>query len=762
MGMEVFEKLSLLESSLKIIRSAFLAVEGIPSAAVIETLPLNPGDYWKSMALLSSSGRQYRLLGQLERVPEFSSSDRQLLATGKPLVKAVYGGEGGGSRIFMSLIMNPKQTEPDILVGEIENGYLWNPGDSRLLPAYVHGCILDQTGITLICDSTAPAQLPRRIKGVAERRAIGDDEWNENGRSYLASYWSLPIKYEFQTSDWIVALGTSNEGAFASLGEIQKPFLLGIVISLGLSVLFGIYNIRKRLVPVELLQEGTRRIAANEFSFKVNIRSNDEFEELANSVNAMASQLGRQFDLLISKSDIDRAVLSLLNTDAIVGAVLSRLMNIFPCDAASVLLVGTAEESTDHLYVAKAADAEKSTSCEQTPHPSHLKPVDAGLGGHFAFSIGISRAETKKGENRLLKRLANAEVPLVFNENMFELLDSELIDLRGVHSMMAAPLIVKDDVVAVLAFYSKEPNQFSARDLEFFQSITRQVAIAIYNAQLFETVKHQAAELEKSNKAKDEFLGIMSHELRTPMNVILGYLALLHEGMLGELNEEQNMALDKVAKHSQGLLEMIEGIMEATKIESGAVMIETDQVDVPLMFNELKAEYNVLPRGEGVALLWFCAANLPMLQTDRFKLMQILRNLISNAIKFTDEGSIIVSAAYLPEHSLLQFQVEDTGIGIPQESQTRIFEIFCQGDSSKTRKYGGIGLGLYIVKKLSALMGANIGLKSESGHGSTFTVTVPIDHRTAVPANGENMLPPNDCSHIHPAEPYKVSPQQRQ
>jgi methyl-accepting chemotaxis protein len=132
-------------------------------------------------------------------------------------------------------------------------------------------------------------QLPARIKNAAERLAVGDIEWNEKSRNYFASYWSLPLKFEFQTSDWTVALETSNEGAFASLGEIQKPFLLGIVASLGLSVLFAIYGIRKRLIPVELLQEGTRRIANNDFSFKVNIRSNDEFEELANSVNAMAS-----------------------------------------------------------------------------------------------------------------------------------------------------------------------------------------------------------------------------------------------------------------------------------------------------------------------------------------------------------------------------------------------------------------------------------------------------------------------------------------
>jgi signal transduction histidine kinase len=347
--------------------------------------------------------------------------------------------------------------------------------------------------------------------------------------------------------------------------------------------------------------------------------------------------------------------------------------------------------------------------------------------------------EIRKGDNPLLSHLAETAIPLVFNENIAELVDPGLVELRGVRSMMAAPLIIKENMLAILAFYSKEPSQFSARDLEFFQSVTNHVAIAIYNAQLFETVKRQAAELKKSNKAKDEFLGIVSHELRTPMNVILGYLSLLHEGMLGELNEEQNRALDTVAKHSKDLLEMIESIMEATKIESGAVIIEAQQVDVASIFDDLKSQYDVLPRGKAVTLSWFYTPNLPVLQTDRSKLMQILQNLISNAIKFTDEGSVAVSAAYLPEHSLVEFRVEDTGIGIPEESQTRIFEIFCQADSSRTRKYGGIGLGLYIVKTFATLIGANVSVKSESGHGSTFIVAVPVDHTKVVQASTENM-----------------------
>ncbi len=717
-GMELFEKLTLLESGLKVIRSATLVSEGVPTTTAIENLPFNPKDRWISILLLSSSGLRHPLLGQMAPVPEFSSADRGRLAAGKTLMKII-STAGGTSRIFISLITKTRQPEPDILIGEVENSYLWDFEKSRLLPNYVHLCITDQSGITLMCDPQ-------------ERAGVGDIERNGHTQNNIASRWNLPLKFEFQTPGWNIALETSSEGAFASIAEIKRPFFLGIVVSLGLSILFAIFSIRKRLVPVEQLQEGTRRIAENDFSFKVNIHSNDEFEELANSVNAMASQLGRQFHTLMTKADIDRAVLSLLNTDAIVQTVLSRVTDIFPCDAASLLLFGGATSVTDQFYIAKNNSANKSMSQKGSLQLPHLQSSVAQRNEPCGFSEGLSCVEISNGKNPLVRHLAITKGPSVFSENEVEVVDSELVGLDGIRSIMSAPLIVKENILAVLTFYSQERDHFNAQGLDLFRNLTNQVAIAIYNAQLFETVKRQAAELEKSNIAKDEFLGIVSHELRTPLNVILGYLALLHEGMLGEVNEEQNRALGTVTKHSKDLLGMIEGIMEATQIQAGAVMIESRPVDLVLLFDDLKSQYDVLPRGETVTLSWLYAPDLPILQTDRSKLMRILQNLISNAIKFTDEGYIAISATYLPERSIVEFRIEDTGIGISEESQALIFEIFRQLDSSKTREYGGIGLGLYIVKKLAPLIGANVSVNSEQGHGSIFTVTVPIVNKNAV------------------------------
>ena len=290
---------------------------------------------------------------------------------------------------------------------------------------------------------------------------------------------------------------------------------------------------------------------------------------------------------------------------------------------------------------------------------------------------------------------------------------------------MAAPLIVKNEALGVLAFYSSETRKFADQEVRFLHGLTSQAAIAIYNSQLFERTKKQAAELEKANKAKDEFLSVMSHELRTPLNVILGYLRMIQEKMLGDITADQARAIDTIERHSNDLLAMVESIMEATKIEAGAVVIESQHVDLVNFLEDLKSHY-VLPQEKGLSLVWHYSADLPALRTDELKLKRIAQNLISNAIKFTDKGRVDVSIHYLPEQEAVELKVADTGIGIPAESQSVIFEMFRQLDSSKTREYGGVGLGLYIVKKLSALLGAAIRVDSQPGHGAAFTVTLPV------------------------------------
>ena len=257
-------------------------------------------------------------------------------------------------------------------------------------------------------------------------------------------------------------------------------------------------------------------------------------------------------------------------------------------------------------------------------------------------------------------------------------------------------------------------------------------------ATLEQKVKDKTAELEKANseleqanrdlltanKAKDEFLSVMSHELRTPLNVVMGYSGMIRDRMLGEINPEQDRALDKVITRSGDLLRMISEILEATSIEAQAVKVEEQEVSLGGFLDDLRSNYEV-PVDKEITFNWDYPTELPAMRTDSEKLKHILQNLINNAVKFTDRGNVTISARYNPRAKAVEFKVADTGIGMQKEMIPSIFDMFRQADSSETRSYGGVGIGLYIVRKFTELLGGKIEAESELGKGSIFTVTIP-------------------------------------
>jgi len=732
-GVDLFQKLTFLESELQIIASKVAASTEIPSEALLETIRTSPKEQWKAVSLIRSRGQQHRLFGQIESLPDFSTMDRRRLAAGKVLISVLESTQGRSARILMSVSVNPQGPETDILIGEISDVYLWGVNDTRLLPSYVQFCVQDQTGIMLVCSDSAFESFPSALREKMRRSALGDFEWTHQGHNYLASYWTIPLQFEFQDPGWTVILKTSKEGAFASVGELQRTFILAIVATAGLSILLAIFQIRKRLVPIEKLQEGTRRIAQQDFDFQVNIRSSDEFEDLAQSVNMMASQLGQQFHALSTKAEIDRAVLSLLDTGKIVETILNRLLEILPCTSASLTLLNSDDRKSNQVFILNGKNGFKSEGADSVRQTHEVHPANGDHKKNSAASGQMLRAEITRESDPITLRVAEAKIPLVFAEFEAKTLNLSFVERNGFRCIMAAPLIVKDEALGALAFYSDEAEKFADQEVDLLSGLTGQVAIAIYNSQLFERTKHHALELEKANKAKDEFLSVMSHELRTPLNVILGYQRMIQEKMLGDINADQARAIDTIGRHSNDLLAMIESIMEATKIEAGVVVIENQPVDLVNFLEDLKAHY-LLPREKDLSVVWHYSVDLPALRTDAVKLKQILQNLITNAVKFTDRGHVDISARYLPEQEVVELTVADTGIGIPEESESAIFEMFRQLDSSKTREYGGMGLGLYIVKKLATLLGATIKVESQVGCGSAFTLTLPVSTEQKAPS----------------------------
>ena len=337
-----------------------------------------------------------------------------------------------------------------------------------------------------------------------------------------------------------------------------------------------------------------------------------------------------------------------------------------------------------------------------------------------------------------LARLVLArQTPVVISEEGADSLQQEFLLHQPWKSYFGLPLIAKGETFGVLSFYSRDKHTFSPDEIDFLNALVNEAAVAIHNSQLFERTREQAAELEKSNKIKDEFLGVMSHELRTPLNIIMNYSEALRMGTFGEIGSDQARGIEKIHRQAGQLLSLINGILEITKIESGTIAVDARPVDLNDFMTELKSDY-ILPMEKDVALIWSDTAVLPVIVSDRIKLKQVMTNLINNAIKFTQHGSITISAEIAADGQTLEIHVADTGPGIPSELLPFVFDKFRQIDSATTRNYSGAGLGLYIVKNFVDLLGGTINVRSRLDEGSVFTVRLPIH---SVPGQAEKASP---------------------
>ncbi len=239
-------------------------------------------------------------------------------------------------------------------------------------------------------------------------------------------------------------------------------------------------------------------------------------------------------------------------------------------------------------------------------------------------------------------------------------------------------------------------------------------------------------ELQELNRLKSEFLANMSHELRTPLNAIVGYNSLMLDGVYGDVTEKQKQGLRRVEANAKNLLQLINNILDLSKLTAGRMPVCIERFRVADLVREVAETTESLARQKGLELSWDAPQDLSV-KSDKTKVKQLLINLVGNAVKFTAAGSVRIVAERLPGEPRLRLSVRDTGIGIKEEDIPLIFEKFTQLDAASTREYSGTGLGLSICKKLSELLGGDIGVESVPGRGSVFSVTLPLDRWEETP-----------------------------
>jgi signal transduction histidine kinase len=291
----------------------------------------------------------------------------------------------------------------------------------------------------------------------------------------------------------------------------------------------------------------------------------------------------------------------------------------------------------------------------------------------------------------------------------------------GIRSLIAVPLTARAETLGAITLVCAD-RQYTRNDLATAEDFAQRAALSISNARLY-------AAAQEASRAKSEFLAVMSHELRTPLNAVMGYADLLHAGIAGPVEERQRAYLDRIKDGARHLEGIIDEILAFSRMEAGYETLRTRRVDLRDVARRAADLLRPLARQKDLELRLALPDRPALVETDPEKVLQILRNLGTNAVKFTDAGEVVIEVASDGDRRLVR--VIDTGIGISRANRERIFEPFWQVEQSNRREVGGTGLGLSVARRTAELLGGTLTLDSVPGRGSTFTLSLPA-------ANGDD------------------------
>ncbi|MDT5296885.1 MAG: hypothetical protein QOG79_127 [Mycobacterium sp.] len=418
---------------------------------------------------------------------------------------------------------------------------------------------------------------------------------------------------------------------------------------------------------------------------------------IALRLESRGAELASKVAQLEALREVGEAVGSSLDRDEVLDRIVSNAVRLTETDGGSIMEY---DESDDSFQV-RAVSGSSPDLVEQL------------------------RAITIRRDSTLVGRAALAHRPLEVPDLAQADLDPhlEILFRDGWRSVLAVPMSRGDKIVGVLVIRRRSTGAFPPDMTELLQTFASQSTLAIVNARLFGELQTKTKELEIASQHKSDFLASMSHELRTPLNAVIGFSEVLLDRMFGEINERQDEYLRDIFNSGRHLLELLNEILDLSKVEAGQMVLEPSTFGVGSALDYTLKMVRERATRHAIALSVQVADDIDTIEADELQFKKVVLNLVANAVKFTPDGGSVSVRAYR-EGTDLVVTVTDTGIGVPPEDQERIFESFQQGRRGAPKEEG-TGLGLTLCRRIVELFGGRMWLKSTPGTGSTFGFSVP-------------------------------------
>jgi signal transduction histidine kinase len=575
------------------------------------------------------------------------------------------------------------------------------------------GRLIAHPDISLVLRNTDLSGLPQvraaRAGFSGEPTEIVQVATNTQGERVLTASAPVPAL------GWLVFVELPTDEAYAPLyATIGRTgwLLLG---ALGMAFLAGTFLARKMVVPIQALRAGAARIGSGDLGQRIAISTGDEIEELADQFNEMAKrlqdsyagleekvasrtrELARSVSELRALSEIGQVVNSTLDLESVLTTIVSNAVQLSGTDAGAIYVYDDAQ----HLF-------RLHTTYQMDP-----------------ATIAALKEHRIRADNPALVDAISKREPVQFPDLRNETgIINQIILRAGYRALVLTPLLRPDQIVGMLVVRRRQPGLLPEATIDLLKTFAAQSVLAIQNARLFSEVESKSRQIEVESKHKSQFLANMSHELRTPLNAILGYNQLILNNIYGETSVRMRAVLTRVQVNGRHLLTLINDVLDLSRIEAGQLMLSLADYSIKQIVQGVSAAVEPQVTEKKLVLKLEVPPDLPPGYGDERRLTQVLLNLVSNAVKFTDAGEVTVKVAAADGSFLVS--VRDTGPGIRPDDQVRIFEEFQQADASTTKKKGGTGLGLSIARHIVEMHGGRIWVESAIGRGATFTFTVPM------------------------------------